>query len=42
MKGKYVHPRSKQTTNFMKKKSGFIYSGFVKTCDELVTDPFAD
>ena len=24
------------------KKSGFVYSGFVKTCDELVTDPFAD
>ena len=28
---------SKQTSNFMdKKNSGFVDSGFVKTCDELV------
>ena len=29
----------KKTKNFMKKKLGFVVSGFVKTCDELVIDP---
>ena len=28
--------RSKQTTIFRGKKSGFVWSDFVKTCDELV------
>ena len=27
---------SKQPTNFLKKKSGFVDSGFVKACDEFV------
>jgi hypothetical protein len=33
--GRYQVP--KHATNFKEKKSGFVYSGFVKTCDELVT-----
>ena len=28
--------RIKANENFMEKKSGFVDSGFVKTCDELV------
>ena len=29
--------RSTQTTNFLEKNAGSLDSGFVKTCDELVT-----
>ena len=32
---KFIWNISKQTTNFME-KMGFVDSGFVKTCDELV------
>ena len=32
---KSIQDRLEQAANFMQKKSGFVDSGFVKTCDEL-------
>ena len=38
-KWKSIQKRSKQTINFIEKKSGFVDSGFIKKCDELVIAP---